>query len=641
VNFSLRELFADQNADTVRQVAFHLVNMLGARARAAEYNAFKAASARQASQKAEGEPLPLQPVAVSLGAFTKHTQPSRNKGPKAWIPLVLEDAPDEDTPHSEDHSPSRGTPLQHTREPLQHSDVPDGDPATMTDPDASPQAHNVEKLQGHIPKVFIPTAPKAILTDHERRPPTSANPKIPRGLDSVISQSQQEAVPLSFDGSWNRLQRGSGHPYADMLWPSSIAHVSGLGQFQGPGQHSLSHFDGTTVPAVDSSVHQEHKLAMQAHIYGSTSNSVVDSPLPFSPWPSPDSVLSSFPDTPDANHLFAWEQDSPISETIHQPMHPPEGQHYHFTTRLFAGENLHSLPVSANLDRRRSLSGGRSNHFSWTRLDQSAGHSTREEQVNPITQPDKNGEPYDRKNRMQHVVVAQQALTSRGETVFHNPERQEAKEEKAAGAIEREDHWGIERVGLQKKDLSPEELDAVVRAIHQPPPELEQRKGHLKAAKAEKTGRDGDVSLRERFNVGSADWFELKAVTYKERDRMLDAVREVMAMQTHDMKNRLVAQDKPDRSSRLTPWLGTDPRGQSSVRVRIEQIAADYATNAGFSNAANREHGMSSNGVDVRAGTVRVVGNVLANLADDMEQTKGVVGQKTTFANRSRHGICD
>lgn len=64
--------------------------MLGARARAAEYNAAKAATARQqATRESEELRLPPRPAPISLSAFTRHASYNRNKGAKNFVPLIL------------------------------------------------------------------------------------------------------------------------------------------------------------------------------------------------------------------------------------------------------------------------------------------------------------------------------------------------------------------------------------------------------------------------------------------------------------------------------------------------------------------------------------------------------------------------
>lgn len=64
--------------------------MLGARARAAEYNAAKAATARQqATRVSEEQRLPPRPAPISLSAFTRHASYTRNRGVKSFVPLIL------------------------------------------------------------------------------------------------------------------------------------------------------------------------------------------------------------------------------------------------------------------------------------------------------------------------------------------------------------------------------------------------------------------------------------------------------------------------------------------------------------------------------------------------------------------------
>lgn len=64
-------------------------NMLGARARAAEYHAAKAASARQQANQDEDDQKIPKPAPISLSAFTRNAFANRNKGTKTFKPLVL------------------------------------------------------------------------------------------------------------------------------------------------------------------------------------------------------------------------------------------------------------------------------------------------------------------------------------------------------------------------------------------------------------------------------------------------------------------------------------------------------------------------------------------------------------------------
>lgn len=76
--------------------------MLGARARAAEYNAAKAATARQkATRESEELRLPPRPAPISLSAFTRNASYSRNRGAKNFVPLILSEEEERSTSSTE------------------------------------------------------------------------------------------------------------------------------------------------------------------------------------------------------------------------------------------------------------------------------------------------------------------------------------------------------------------------------------------------------------------------------------------------------------------------------------------------------------------------------------------------------------
>ena len=76
--------------------------MLGAQARAAEYNAAKAASARQATRDAEEQNLPPKFAPISLSAFARNAATNRNRGIKSWKPLILDDVRDDNDDYDDD-----------------------------------------------------------------------------------------------------------------------------------------------------------------------------------------------------------------------------------------------------------------------------------------------------------------------------------------------------------------------------------------------------------------------------------------------------------------------------------------------------------------------------------------------------------
>lgn len=198
--------------------------MLGARARAAEYNAAKAASARQASREAEEQKLPPKPVPISLSAFTKNTQPNRNKGAKAYVPLVLEDTPegnkqglDEEkdesmaaTPTHQAHAVDRGPASQEVETPL--------------------GPRNPQPVRA-APAVPAQTAPKAMIASAAEATQGLAN-ATPYHIQphSTFTQSQ-ETVPLSVNSSPGAPHGTCGFPFFDFMklyLPFSFSSIPSL-----------------------------------------------------------------------------------------------------------------------------------------------------------------------------------------------------------------------------------------------------------------------------------------------------------------------------------------------------------------------------------------------------------------------------
>lgn len=135
----------------------NFTTMLGARARAAEYNAYKAATARQASREAEEQKLPPKPSPISLSAFTRNPLSNRNKGNKTWVPLILEDTREVDVDDDDDdgHNPpdyhvmSTPSPSRQTSHSSSHG----------IDPTAKPPSLLLENCNG----LFVLTSPMAVL----------------------------------------------------------------------------------------------------------------------------------------------------------------------------------------------------------------------------------------------------------------------------------------------------------------------------------------------------------------------------------------------------------------------------------------------------------------------------------------------
>jgi|SRR2546423_351299 len=127
---------------------------LGAQARAAEYVAATAARARQVSRQADDQNLPPRAAPVSLTALAKAQPLSRNKGPKAWKPLNMDDIAESSDDSSTTKELGQNTPA--------HS-------ARMVWGQTSSSAHgqaSAPSTQAESIKVNIPKAPRAMMTSN-------------------------------------------------------------------------------------------------------------------------------------------------------------------------------------------------------------------------------------------------------------------------------------------------------------------------------------------------------------------------------------------------------------------------------------------------------------------------------------------
>lgn len=135
--------------------------MLGARARAAEYNAAKAASARQQANQEAGEQKIPKPPPTPLSAFTRNASASRNKGIKTFKPLVLTE--EEDSAGSvEQENEEPDSPSPESREPPRSASLPPPQTVTNVRPEIVP---NVQTPHRFHEGPYIPFAPRAMLTD--------------------------------------------------------------------------------------------------------------------------------------------------------------------------------------------------------------------------------------------------------------------------------------------------------------------------------------------------------------------------------------------------------------------------------------------------------------------------------------------
>ena len=189
--------------------------MLGARARAAEYHAAKAATARQQASKDadELEQKILKPCPVALSAFTRNTSTNRNKGSKTFVPLDFSQEEEGSTSDREietltTNSPSNRPVSAHP--PRAASLPPQAPPHTQGELARNVQTpHRYREYPG---PPIVPFAPRAMFSDDGHGfPPHYALQAAPQPL----------------------------HGYAHMLMPPQVYSAPPIGWYMPPEQYDL------------------------------------------------------------------------------------------------------------------------------------------------------------------------------------------------------------------------------------------------------------------------------------------------------------------------------------------------------------------------------------------------------------------
>lgn len=138
--------------------------MLGARARAAEYNAAKAATARQqANRESEESRLPPRPAPISLSAFTRNASYTRNRGAKSFIPLILSEEDEKNSTSTVDLVID-----------ADHTDSPQADPvarpASLPLPQTLPANKNDQEMSVQTPLRYTSPRSQALVYPNTTRP---------------------------------------------------------------------------------------------------------------------------------------------------------------------------------------------------------------------------------------------------------------------------------------------------------------------------------------------------------------------------------------------------------------------------------------------------------------------------------------
>ncbi|KIW17367.1 hypothetical protein PV08_04561 [Exophiala spinifera] len=567
--------------------------MLGARARAAEYHAFKAANARQASREAEEQKLPPTPAPVSLSAFTKNPQLNRNKGNKAWIPLVLEDTP-EDTLEDD----SIDADLEETRviptTPLRQTDNADfSGPILQTQgTPLGPRDH--QALRTNLPNFAIPAAPRAMMVACDR---SSAilNPTPPRlQQHPILGRSQRDTVTVQSS-------------------PNNMLGMTGQNSMHTaiPIQRNPL----VMIPSDISPTKQEHKFESLAREHADLSTSL---PAPL-PHPSSEnssmvcsSILYSHSATQYTNVPALWNQTRYTG-----PFAPDDADRLIVSHAESDGFVASVLPVPPSIIR---------HHFTYSDSDgavveqltsnsEMMSENLQDDQRRPVTTPV--NEPYDRNTKMQSFVAEQQALARTGKTVLRNPDLQRLRESEgaspssAAGSTmaSEQDPYGF---GNGESQISNPQLAV------EPPPGFEAFAGQgriLRDFELENILSPEDEILQQEFDVGMEEWFELKAIGKNERAKMTKVMRSIANTDNPVPPKTGPLRIPTDRQESIRKWLEADSQDNQAARALVNQIAREHRNNR-LSNlsAGDKVYNDLVASAEIECAAICAVGNIWANL---------------------------
>ncbi|RVX69100.1 hypothetical protein B0A52_06813 [Exophiala mesophila] len=596
--------------------------MLGARARAAEYNAFKAATARQATREAEELSLPPKATPISLSAFARNLQHNRNKGNKQFIPLIIEDTsdsdkdrPDDAQQHSNTASPANNR-LENMAFNTQNHEIP-----AMNQ---SSSLVNVYPYTLNYPP-SVPSVSDALNTVQDRSA-ALLNPT-PLRVQSHSIISHPHSVASSEHSTPNHTIDSTHFPGGLVMQTFDVQRFPylALPRTSLPTPHpNLSVFHYMT-PDDISPAKQEDKLATLNRIYGQSSAADMQS----------QDVLA---DTPEMIDTLNWSRYSPsrlpvaraqfifpsnIASSLHSPFQGTEVPQMYPEWIMTGGADAATAAANGSSS---TVSAPKPHESRTESTVTPTGHEQESAEsaagimgqaLNQVHLDHHNDEPYDRSFQMQKFVAKQQALARTGKTVLHNPELHRQKNEnRAAGGL------ATPFEESQDGDLDLDHFVNGTQPTVQPPPGLPWPGLNLGATvEMPMDTTTAATNVFQDFKVASDEWCCLNPLTELQRQKMAKALRLCATVDGIDAPRPLEAED---RLARLAEDIRDDDSSewsQTSSRLAVDQIAAHHLND----RLLHLRAGETKEVAEMEAASIRTIGKILANLkvSDQMEGRNG------------------
>lgn len=584
--------------------------MLGAKARAAEYNAAKAASARQASREAEEQNLPPLPAPISLSAFTRTASINRNKGTKMYKPLVLSDSGEEDRslsnidlPLGDPESPSPAGP-------------PTNRPASLPPMSAHTSLPKPRHQQGiRAPHPFAPVGPRSMLAadDHLgffshytpirlHQPALFAFPMTPAPLSGWYSPHPNPTAPHHFSGPLPL------PPVKEMRSPMLSSNPS----FAIPTeQHeSVPDFDPPKYPVKELKLQDTYP---KRHVFGPDDASPTKVELK-------DEYRRDHP--PDPSDKVAASSFLPESQT-----RTPEPQNENCSDTIVTSNVHETLQSTANAKGSSPVPIAPRNGSSSHALVLDNSHNTEsatlvvplETQCRLTTQlqtPD---------SKRIHRPVPVALPLEKPKTIL--PSSRNKMGDELSTRFRPHDDKSI--TVSEKQDL----LESIVfgqRRALQPPPGLDTpRKSSYEALSESVDDTSLEAENHTQFpleDIYSPDWCEVKPVSAAARDRLQRAMRAVAA--ADDISHRFARSQRAGITvSDARIFMSNRDHVQEVRRSMVENVAKDLVrkqlaqTNLCSDDAAQLSR--------LCGGTVKAVGGIMATLNEYTEEPKDWPGRRS------------
>ncbi|ETN40067.1 uncharacterized protein HMPREF1541_04342 [Cyphellophora europaea CBS 101466] len=640
--------------------------MLGAAARAAELRAAQKAQARQASREAEEQRLPPPAAPVSLDAFSRPVA-SRNKGTKAYIPLVLGRTPEAD------HSVAAGDP---TETPTKKAPTPSSNPSSsrLGSSNAAPTTRFSQA--GTDP----PTAPRAMVTREPLQPqPQPPAPAFPPPRPQTMPAAFHTTPPHPhlayqqshmFAGQYHYHTPPSHHmlpPPSNYLWPQQIPiHDPGFQFHQPPSANHL--YPHQQLHAFDHSrIHQVDQFAPSADNHQPRRPIEIREPPQEHPQPLPqDYPCLKTPETKVRRFVFGPDDLSPtkqelkmsvrgttpaLSSATHQrqrepirmrdplvprteatpteqenrPLDMPAYTHPGWLAKQSESEDSFSITSSVEMQ------------FANPLRQYADISSTSEEPVTAVpwmrpgnipeailaTQDDGH---YDRATKMQKFVAVQQSLSKQGKTVLNNPERNNTASlisQVPSVMMDSISGPGPAVLEEQARYLPPVNQRPERIPIQAPPGLKMPDRPFVSLLLDEKAMLESrakaDDALRKDFGVGTDAWFDLKPPTLSDRKRMQSAMKSVRLKEANRAPPTVHEQHRWYTEDNAKKLMDEDPRPFLRAREHIDYMARDHSTRL---HATVGEPQPPNSDVDMHAGMIRGAGHILINLTENLINDK-------------------